>query len=173
MVPCTHTIATTQATPPNLNNPRGTLMHFRDIELGMGAYEKLPSGFTLMSAGRTSMDYPLDGSDPVDSSYGRTRTPTMGGHMSDGSSQTSPFVPSPTLVPSNSAHSLLMEPANNGADVLETFSLRDQPATTFGDDLGDIAAEGRASPVLEQRFQDMRREYEQQEHASPQGCESQ
>ncbi len=148
-------------------------MDFRDTGMELGAYERLPSVSTFISIGRTSMDYPPDGSDPVDNPYGRSRTPSMSGHMSNGNSQTSPFVTPSTPIPSNPAHSLLMEPANDGADVLEAFSLRDQPATTFGGDLGGLAAEGRASPALDQRFQDIGREYGQQEHTIHQGCETQ
>ena len=172
MVPCTHTIANTRTTPPNLN-PRGTLMDFRETGMKIGAYERLPSVSAFLSAGRTSMDYPLDASDPVESSYGRSRTLTMSAHVSNGSSQTSPFVTPPTPIPSIPAHGFPMEPANDGVDVLEAFGLRDQPTTTFGGNLGGIAAEGRASAALDQQFQDIRWEHEQQEQIFHQSCESQ
>ena len=148
-------------------------MDFRDTGMEMGAYESLPSVSASMSAGRTSMDYPLDGSDPVESPYGRSRTLNMSGHRSNGSSQTSPFVTTPTPIPSIPAHGLPMEPTNNGADVLEAFGLRDQPTTTSGGILGGIAAEGRASTALDQRFQDIRWEHERQEQTYHQSCESQ
>ena len=55
-------------------------MDFRDTGMESGGYERLPSVSTFMSVGRTSMDYPLDGSYPVDSPYGQSQTPNMGSY---------------------------------------------------------------------------------------------
>ena len=91
----------------------------------------------------------------------------MDGHVSNGSSQTSPFVTPPTPIPSHSAH--VLEPANNGAHVLEAFGRCDQPANTFGGNVGGIAAEERASEALDERFQNIGWEHEQQEQVFYQG----
>ena len=148
-------------------------MDFGDTGMELGAYERLPSMSTFMSGGRMRMDYPLDGSDPADSLYGQSRTPNMGAHMSNGSSQTNPFITPPTHIPNIPCDGLSMEPANNSADVLEAFGSRDQPAASVEGNLGRIAAEGRASLPSAQPYQDNVWGYGQQEQNMHQGCGSQ
>ncbi len=175
-VPCIHTIATTEpayATPPESTNSQGTRVDFRDNRSGLGAYERPPTVSTFMSAGRTSMDYPFNGSEPVGSPYDQTQIPTMGGHLSNGSSHTSPFVTSPTPIPSDSSHNHHMEPATTGADILETFDHSAQPATTFENNGGGVAVEGHASTAFEQRLNDIGWDDEQQERIFHPNCESQ
>ena len=73
---------------------------------------------------------------------------TMGSHMSNENSQTSPFVTPPTPIYSNPAHGLRMGTANCGADALEAFHVR-QAVATFKGDSGGIAAEGHARLALD------------------------
>ena len=172
-VACTYTIDNTKAAPPTLNNPRGTLIDFRDSGMGLNTYERSASISTIINAGRTSIDYLLDRSDPMDSPYGQSRTPTTGGHMGNGDSQTSPFATASTPIPSNTPHGLPMEPADNDADVRGAFGFRDPPAATFEGDLSGITAEGRTSLAIDPRLQDIGWEYGQQEHIVHPGFGSQ
>ena len=139
-------------------------MDFRDSGMGLNTHERLASISTIINGGRTSMDYLPDRSDPIDSPYGQSRTPTTGGHMGNRNSQTSPIVTASTPIPRNTPHGLPMEPANNDADVRGAFGFRDPPAATFEGDSVGIAAEGRTSLALDPRLQDIGWEYGQQEH---------
>ena len=139
-------------------------MDFRDSGMGLNTSERLASISTTIHGSRTSMDYLLDRSDPMDSPYGQSRTPTTGGNMGNGHSQTSPFVTASIPIPSNTPHGFPIEPANNDADVRGALGLRDPPAATFEGDSVGIAAERRISLALDPRLQDSGWEYGQQEH---------
>ena len=121
-------------------------MDFRDTGVESGGYERLPSLSTFMSVGGTSMDYPLDGSYPVDSPYGQGRTPNVGSHMRNELSQESPFATSsaPTYLTSH------------GAYVPETYGFRDGTAAAFDGYLGGNGAEGHENVALDPRFQTAR-----------------
>ena len=142
LVPCIYPIDATEsafATLSRLDGSRGTRMDFRDTGVESGGYERLPSLSTFMSVGGTSMNYPLDGSYPVDSQYVQGRTPNVGSYLRNEQSQESPFATSSTPIYT----------ASHGAYVPETYGLRDGTAAAFNGNLGNFVAEGHENMALD------------------------
>ena len=117
-------------------------MDFRDTRVESRGYERLPSLSTFMSVGGTSMNYPLDGSYPVDSPYVQGRTPNMGSYLRNEQSQESPFAASSTPIYT----------ASHGAYVPETYGFRDRTAAAFVDNLGATGAKGHENMALDPRL---------------------